>query len=107
VRTVPRYAPGIGGYPAARRLDNHTFIVASMVSRRTGWLLAELVCCPLRERLFMEIAQFPAADRGRAQDALALASQLHAQGPAAARTVCQPPAQGYDPDPRALLGQRP
>ena len=32
----------------------------------------------LRERLFMEIAQFPAADRGRAQDALALASRLHA-----------------------------
>ena len=32
----------------------------------------------LRERLAMEIAQFPAADRGRAQDALALASRLHA-----------------------------
>ena len=32
----------------------------------------------LRERLLMEIAQFPAADRGRAQDALALASRLHA-----------------------------
>jgi hypothetical protein len=32
----------------------------------------------LRERLLMEIAQFPAADRGRATDALALASQLHA-----------------------------
>ncbi len=33
----------------------------------------------LRERLLMEIEQFPAADRGRAADALALASQLHAQ----------------------------
>jgi len=32
----------------------------------------------LRERLAIEIAQFPAADRGRVQDALALASQLHA-----------------------------
>ena len=32
----------------------------------------------LRERLLMEIAQFPAAERGRAQDALALASRLHA-----------------------------
>jgi len=32
----------------------------------------------LRERLLMEIAQFPAADRGWAQDALALASRLHA-----------------------------
>jgi hypothetical protein len=33
----------------------------------------------LRERLLMEIAQFPAADRARAGDALALASRLHAQ----------------------------
>jgi HD domain len=33
----------------------------------------------LRERLLMEIEQFTAADRGRAQDALALASRLHAQ----------------------------
>jgi hypothetical protein len=32
----------------------------------------------LRERLLMQIAQFPAADRGRAADALALASRLHA-----------------------------
>ena len=32
----------------------------------------------LRERLLMEIAQFPAADRDRATDALALASRLHA-----------------------------
>ena len=32
----------------------------------------------LRERPLMEIAQFPAADRGRAADALALASRLHA-----------------------------
>ena len=32
----------------------------------------------LRERLLMEIAQFPAADRGRTADALALASRLHA-----------------------------
>ena len=32
----------------------------------------------LRERLLMEIAGFPAADRGRAADALALASLLHA-----------------------------
>jgi hypothetical protein len=32
----------------------------------------------LRERLLIEIAEFPAADRGRAADALALASQLHA-----------------------------
>jgi hypothetical protein len=32
----------------------------------------------LRERLLMETAQFPAADRGRAADALALASRLHA-----------------------------
>ena len=31
----------------------------------------------LRERLLMEIAQFPAADCGRAQDALVTASQLH------------------------------
>jgi len=32
----------------------------------------------LRGRLFLEIAQFPAADRGRVMDALALASRLHA-----------------------------
>ncbi len=32
----------------------------------------------LRERLLMEIEQFPAAGCGRALDALALASQLHA-----------------------------
>ena len=32
----------------------------------------------LRERLLIEIDQFPAAERGQAQDALALASQLHA-----------------------------
>ena len=31
----------------------------------------------LRERLAMEIAGFPAADRDRARDALALASRLH------------------------------
>jgi hypothetical protein len=33
----------------------------------------------LRERLLTEIAQFPAADRSRANDALALASRLHAR----------------------------
>jgi hypothetical protein len=33
----------------------------------------------LRERLLAEIAQFPAADRARANHALALASRLHAQ----------------------------
>jgi len=33
----------------------------------------------LRERLLIEIAQFPAADRARAGAALALASQLHAR----------------------------
>jgi hypothetical protein len=33
----------------------------------------------LRERLLMEIEQFPAADRGRTQGALAMASRLHAQ----------------------------
>ena len=33
----------------------------------------------LRERLLMEIAAFPAADRERTQDALALAALLHAQ----------------------------
>ena len=32
----------------------------------------------LRERLAIEIAQFPASDRARTADALALASQLHA-----------------------------
>jgi len=32
----------------------------------------------LRERLLMEIERFPATDRGRARDALALAGQLHA-----------------------------
>jgi hypothetical protein len=32
----------------------------------------------LRERLLMEIGQFSSADRGRAEDALALASRLHA-----------------------------
>ena len=32
----------------------------------------------LRERLLMQIAQFPAADRARAVSALALASGLHA-----------------------------
>ena len=31
----------------------------------------------LRKRLLTEIAQFPAADRARADDALALASRLH------------------------------
>jgi hypothetical protein len=33
----------------------------------------------LRERLLLEIARFPAADRVRADDALALASRLHAR----------------------------
>ena len=33
----------------------------------------------LRERLLMEIAGFPAADLGRARDALTLASRLHAE----------------------------
>ncbi len=33
----------------------------------------------LRERLLIEIAQFPAADRGRVGQALALASRLHAR----------------------------
>jgi hypothetical protein len=33
----------------------------------------------LRERLLAEIVQFPAADRVRAGDALALASRLHAR----------------------------
>ena len=33
----------------------------------------------LRERLLIEIAQFPAADHARAEDALALASRLHAR----------------------------
>jgi hypothetical protein len=33
----------------------------------------------LRERLLMEIAPFPAADRARAGQALALASRLHAR----------------------------
>ena len=33
----------------------------------------------LRERLLIEIAKIPAADRARAGDALALASRLHAQ----------------------------
>lgn len=33
----------------------------------------------LRERLLTEIAQFPAADRSRVGDALALASRLHAR----------------------------
>src|SRR5215831_2895811 len=33
----------------------------------------------LRERLLIEIAKFPAADRARTDDALALASLLHAQ----------------------------
>ena len=32
----------------------------------------------LRERLLMEIERFPAADSGRARDALALAGRLHA-----------------------------
>jgi hypothetical protein len=32
----------------------------------------------LRERLLIEIEQFPAADRSRARDALALAGRLHA-----------------------------
>lgn len=34
----------------------------------------------LRERLLVEIAGFPAADRGRTEDALAQASLLHAKG---------------------------
>src|SRR5205823_9381466 len=34
----------------------------------------------LRERLLMEIARFSPADQGRATDALALASRLHAAG---------------------------
>jgi hypothetical protein len=33
----------------------------------------------LRERLLLEIAHFPAADRARAEKALALASRLHAE----------------------------
>jgi hypothetical protein len=33
----------------------------------------------LRERLLVEITQFPAADQARASDALALASRLHAR----------------------------
>lgn len=40
----------------------------------------------LCERLLLEISQFPATDRARAGEALALASRLHA-GPATARAV--------------------
>ena len=45
----------------------------------------------LRERLAMEITRLPAADRGQVQDALALASQLHAEAGGSANrmpTIC-------------------
>ena len=53
----------------------------------------------LRERLLIEIAQFPAADRGRAQDALALASQLHTGDRRQREPYANHLLQSDDPDP--------
>ena len=61
--------PGVELGPAERRL------LAGMPLHAITSVHGE---AGLRERLLMEIAQFPAADRGRAQDALGLASRLHA-----------------------------
>ncbi len=60
---------GMGMGPAERRL------LAGMPLHAITSVHGE---ADLRERLLMEIAQFPAADRDRAADALALASRLHA-----------------------------
>jgi hypothetical protein len=49
----------------------------------------------LRERLLMQTAQFPAADRAPAGDALAGIAAAR-PGPAAAGAVCRPSAQDYD-----------
>ena len=64
---IPQAGPRLG--PAERRL------LAGMPLHAITSVYGE---AGLRERLVTEIAQFPAADRGRAQDALALASRLHA-----------------------------
>jgi hypothetical protein len=64
------------------------------------WLLAQMPLhaitsvhgqAGLRERLLMEIDRFPAADRDRARDTLALACRLHAADRRSAnptRTTC-------------------
>ncbi len=60
---------GMGLDPAERRL------LAAMPLHAITSVHGE---AGLRERLLLEIARFPAADHGRAADALALASRLHA-----------------------------
>jgi hypothetical protein len=59
----------------------------------------------LRERLLMEIAQFPVAERARIGDALAGIPAARA-GPAAARTLRKSPAS-YHPHPEPLPGHDP
>jgi len=64
------YDAGMGLDPAERRL------LAGMPLHAITSVHGE---AGLRERLLMEIAQFPAADRGPIQGALAMASRLHAR----------------------------
>ena len=62
---------------AATRLDaTERRLVASMPLHAVTSVHGE---AGLRQRLLIEIAQFPAADRARIGDALALASRLHVQ----------------------------
>ncbi len=67
--TKPIAGAGMGLGPAERRL------LARMPLHAITTVHGE---AGLRERLLLEIAQFPAADHGRAADALTLASGLHA-----------------------------
>jgi hypothetical protein len=65
------------GPEAATRLDaTERRLVASMPLHAITSVHGE---AGLRERLLIEIAQFPAVDHARAGDALALASRLHAR----------------------------
>ena len=68
---IPKLMPGAG-----TRLDApERQLIAAMPLHAITSVHGE---AGLRERLLMEIAHFSAADRGRVQDALALASRLHA-----------------------------
>jgi HD domain len=67
--TKPTSDAGSAPTPAERRL------LAGMPLHAITSVYGE---AGLRERLLMEIAQFPPADLGRVQDALTLASRLHA-----------------------------
>ena len=89
---------GLGLDPAERRL------LAGMPLHAITSVHGE---AGLRGRLAMELAQFPAADRDRAADALALASRLHAADRRQREPYASHLLQGHDPDPGPLPGHRP